>query len=61
MSENHLANIPEAPDLSSFTVVLHGEYTVDGVAAAYENGCTTFRIAKDEHAKGALTFRAVKK
>ena len=61
MSENHLANIPEAPELSHFTVVIHGEYTVDGVAATFENGCTTFRITKEEHAKGALSFRAVKK
>ena len=61
MSENHIANIPAAPELSHFTVVIHGEYELDGASATYLNGCTHFRIAKEEHAKGAVTLRAVKK
>ena len=61
MSENHIANIPEAPALSHFTVVIHGEYEIADVCATYLNGCTRFRITKEEHAKGAVTLRAVKK
>lgn len=61
MSENHLANIPEAPALTSFTVVIHGEYEVAGITATYTNGHTRFRITKEEHARGAVTLRAVKK
>ena len=61
MSENHIANLPDAPDEAAFTVIIHGNYTVTGGEATYEDGCTRVRISKEEHTAGAVTLRAVKR
>ena len=61
MSENHIANVPKAPAVSAFTVIIHGDYEVEGVDTANENGFTVFRISKETHEASTLSFRAVKK
>ncbi|MBQ8908592.1 MAG: DUF5110 domain-containing protein [Clostridia bacterium] len=61
MSENHIANVPDAPAVSGFTVMIHGDYIVEGAEATSENGTTVLRISKEAHEAGVLSFRAVKK
>ena len=66
MSENHIANVPEMPGVSGFTVTVYGEYGItdaegNAVEATVSDGKTHFLIAKEAHEAGLLAFRAFEK